>query len=122
LGLVLEAEALKTVVLLSASNIFMTFAWYGHLRWREIPLWQAVLASWGIALAEYCLMVPANRLGYGRFSGYQLKLIQEVITISIFIGFAMLWLKEPPRWNYLVAFALVLAAVGFAFWPAAAKP
>ena len=110
---------MRTVLLLLASNVFMTFAWYGHLRFREVPLWQAVLASWGIAFFEYCLQVPANRLGYGQFSAYQLKIMQEVLTLLVFMGFAMLWLGESPRWNHLVSFALILAAVGFAFWPAA---
>jgi len=108
-----------TVVLLVASNLFMTFAWYGHLKFRESPLWLAILASWAIAFFEYCLQVPANRWGYGQFSGYQLKLLQECITLVVFVGFAWLWLGEPLRWNYVVAFAFLLAAVGFAFVPGA---
>jgi uncharacterized protein (DUF486 family) len=108
---------MRTVVLLLASNIFMTAAWYGHLRYRDVALWKVVLVSWGIAFFEYCLQVPANRYGYGQFSAYQLKIIQEVITLVVFIGFSALWLGEPPRWNYVVAFLLVLAAVGFAFLP-----
>lgn len=108
---------MPTILLLFASNLFMTVAWYGHLRFKDVPLWQAVLASWGIAFLEYCLQVPANRLGYGRFSAFELKIIQEVLTLVVFTGFAIAWLGESPRWNHLVAFALILAAVGFAFWP-----
>lgn len=108
---------MRTILLLLASNVFMTAAWYGHLRFRGVALWKVVLASWGIAFFEYCLQVPANRWGYGRFSAYQLKIIQEVITLVVFMAFSAIWLSEPPRWNYVVAFALVLAAVGFAFLP-----
>ncbi len=106
---------MSTILLLFASNIFMTFAWYGHLKFREVPLWQAVLASWGIAFFEYCLMVPANRLGYVTFSGTQLKVIQEVITLIVFAGFAVFYLGESFRWNHLVSFALLIGAVWFAF-------
>jgi len=95
----------------------MTAAWYGHLRFRGVALWKVVLVSWGIAFFEYCLQVPANRLGYGEFSAFQLKIIQEVITLVVFVGFAVLWLGERVRWNYGVAFALILAAVYFAFLP-----
>jgi uncharacterized protein (DUF486 family) len=107
----------RTVLLLVASNVFMTIAWYGHLRFRGVALWKVVLVSWGIAFFEYCLQVPANRWGYGKFSAYQLKIIQEVITLLVFMGFSALWLGEAPRWNFLVAFVLVLGAVGFAFLP-----
>jgi hypothetical protein len=94
----------------------MTFAWYGHLRYGHAwPLWKAILVSWSIALLEYCLAVPANRLGYLRFSGYQLKVIQEVVTIAVFIGFATLYLKEKIAWNYLVAFFFLGVAAFFAF-------
>jgi len=90
----------------------MTFAWYGHLKFQELPLWKVILISWGIAFFEYCLMVPANRFGYGAgFTGFQLKLTQEVITLVVFAGFAILYLKEPFHWRYLVSFALLLAAV-----------
>jgi uncharacterized protein (DUF486 family) len=103
---------IKTILLLTASNIFMTFAWYGHLKFQELPLWKVILISWGIAFFEYCLMVPANRLGYGEgMTGFQLKLTQEVITLLVFSGFALLYLKEPFHWRYLVSFALLLAAV-----------
>lgn len=105
-----------TILLLMASNVFMTFAWYGHLKYGESwPLWQAILVSWGIALFEYCLAVPANRLGFGQFSGFQLKIIQEVITLAVFVVFATLFLKERLAWNHLVAFALLGAAAFFAF-------
>jgi hypothetical protein len=105
-----------TVILLLISNTFMTFAWYGHLRHKSWPLWQAVVISWLIALGEYCFQVPANRFGYGRFTGYQLKIIQEAITLVVFVAFAYFYLAEELRWNYAVSFVLVLAAVGFAFW------
>jgi hypothetical protein len=105
-----------TVLMLTGSNIFMTFAWYGHLKYGHgWPLWKAILGSWSIALLEYCLAVPANRLGYGQFSGFQLKIIQEVVTISVFIVFAILFLKEKLAWNYLVAFACLGVAAFFAF-------
>ncbi|MBI5610927.1 MAG: DMT family protein [Deltaproteobacteria bacterium] len=108
---------MPTILLLLASNLFMTAAWYGHLRFKNVPLWQAILASWGIALVEYCLQVPANRMGYGRFSAFELKIIQEVLTLVVFTGFAIVWLGETPRWNHLLAFVLVLAAVAVAFLP-----
>lgn len=111
--------AVSTLLLLVASNLFMTVAWYGHLRFKEVPLWQAILVSWGIAFFEYCLQVPANRFGYGRFSAYELKIAQEVVTLVVFVGFALVWLREPPRWNYAVAFLFLLAAVVFAFLPQA---
>lgn len=95
----------------------MTAAWYGHLKYRGVALWKVVLISWGIAFFEYCLQVPANRLGYGQFSAFQLKIIQEVITLLVFLGFATFWLGERVRWNYGVALALILAAVYFAFLP-----
>jgi uncharacterized protein (DUF486 family) len=107
----------KTVALLVASNVFMTFAWYGHLKYRSRPLVMAILASWLIALPEYILQVPANRLGYGTLTGFQLKILQEVITLVVFMVFAWLYLGESLRWNYLVSFGLILAAVWFAFRP-----
>lgn len=105
----------KTVLLLIASNVFMTFAWYGHLKYRSKPLLIAILASWIIALPEYCLQVPANRLGYGELTGFQLKILQEVITLCVFIVFAATYLREPLRWNYAVSFGFILLAVWFAF-------
>ena len=106
---------MPTVLLLTVSNIFMTFAWYGHLKFRDKPLWIVILVSWLIAFVEYCFMVPANRWGYGQFSGSQLKMIQEVITVTVFCGFSVLYLREPLKWNYLVGFALIIAAVFFVF-------
>jgi uncharacterized protein (DUF486 family) len=102
---------MTTIVLLFASNVFMTAAWYGHLRYRHVDLWKVILISWGIAFFEYCLQVPANRIGYGQFTAAQLKIMQEVITIVVFVGFAWLYLGERLRWNEVAAFALVLAAV-----------
>ena len=107
---------LRTVILLIFSNIFMTYAWYGHLRNTSMPLWKAIVISWGIALFEYCLMVPANRFGFvDGINGFQLKITQEVITLVVFSVFAVLYLKEPFHWKYLVSFALILGAVYFAF-------
>jgi uncharacterized protein (DUF486 family) len=106
----------NTILLLIFSNCFMTFAWYGHLKYGHgWPLWKAIVVSWAIALLEYCLAVPANRLGYGEFSGFQLKIVQEVITIAVFIGFASTFLREKLAWNYLVAFAFLAVAAFFAF-------
>jgi uncharacterized protein (DUF486 family) len=107
---------MATVILLLISNTFMTFAWYGHLKRRSMGMVAAILVSWLIALGEYCFQVPANRLGYGRFNGYQLKIIQEAITLVVFAVFAYFYLGESFRWNYAVSFVLVMAAVAFAFW------
>ncbi len=106
---------MKTVFLLLASNIFMTFAWYGHLRFRQSPLWIAIAASWGIAFFEYCLQVPANRIGSYQFATVQLKVIQEVVTLLVFSVFSWLYLKEALRWNHGVSFLFLLGAVFFAF-------
>ena len=106
---------MKTVLLLTVSNVFMTFAWYGHRKYRNLPLLTVILASWGIAFFEYCFQVPANRVGYGIFSAYQLKTMQEVITLVVFSAFSVLYLKEEFRWNYLVGFLLIVAAVFFIF-------
>ena len=106
-----------TILLLVISNVFMTFAWYGHLKHHQSsPLWLVVLASWGIAFFEYCFQVPANRLGYGQFSGYQLKIIQESVTLIVFSVFAYAYLGESLRWNYLASFVCILGAIVFAFW------
>lgn len=105
-----------TVILLFISNTFMTFAWYGHLKHRSAPIVEVVLLSWLIALGEYCFQVPANRIGYGRFTGYQLKTIQESVTLIVFVVFAYFYLGEPLRWNYAASFVCILAAVVFAFW------
>jgi len=104
-----------TILLLIGSNVFMTFAWYGHLKHRDVPLWKAILASWGIAFFEYCLMVPANRLGASTFSTPQLKIMQEAITLTVFGFFVTLYLGEQLRWNHIVSFVLILGAVFFAF-------
>ncbi len=105
-----------TVLLLCMSNVFMTFAWYGHLKYgHDWPLWKAILVSWSLALFEYCLAVPANRLGYVHFSGFQLKIVQEVITLAVFIVFAVTFLKEKLAWNHLMAFVCLGAAAFFAF-------
>ena len=105
------------IVLLTCSNVLMTCAWYGHLKFKGQPLLLVILASWGIAFFEYCLMVPANRWGSGSFSPYQLKIIQEVITLLVFVVFAVFYFKTWPTWHQLAAFACILAAVAFAFWP-----
>jgi uncharacterized protein (DUF486 family) len=102
---------MRTILLLTCSNVFMTFAWYGHLKYKSAPLWIAVLASWGIAFFEYCFQVPANRWGYGEFNAAQLKTIQEAITLIVFSVFSVMYLKEDFRWNYLVGFALMVLAV-----------
>jgi hypothetical protein len=105
-----------TVILLLISNTFMTFAWYGHLKHRSMPLVSAIVVSWLIAFGEYCFQVPANRIGYGQFTGYQLKVIQECITLVVFAVFAYFYLGEAVRWNYAASFLCILGAVGFAFW------
>lgn len=106
---------MKTIVLLTVSNIFMTFAWYGHLKFKEVSLWKVILISWGIAFFEYCVQVPANRIGHMQYSAAQLKTMQEVITLVVFCLFSVVYLKEELKWNYLVGFALVLGAVFFVF-------
>ncbi|MBM4134714.1 MAG: DMT family protein [Nitrospira sp.] len=102
---------MQTIVLLTISNIFMTIAWYGHLKYKESPLWIAIGVSWGIAFVEYCFQVPANRIGHYQFSAAQLKTIQEVITLVVFCGFSVWYLKEPLKWNYLAGFALMVGEV-----------
>ena len=107
---------MKTIGLLIVSNIFMTIAWYWHLRDTSITLWKAILISWGIAFFEYCLTVPANRIGFTTgWHGFQLKIVQEVITLVIFSFFAVLYLKEPFQSKYLISFAFLVGAVYFAF-------
>lgn len=107
---------MRTIVLLLLSNIFMTIAWYGHLKQQHLPMWKAILVAWGIAFFEYCLMVPANRWGFSNgFNGFQLKMTQEVITLIVFTVFAVVYLKEPFHWKYLVSFAFLLGAVYFMF-------
>ncbi|MBX7197298.1 MAG: DMT family protein [Sandaracinaceae bacterium] len=109
------SDAYKTAGLLFASNLFMTTAWYGHLKIKQLPMWQAILGSWLIALLEYCLMVPANRIGHRTLSAYQLKIMQEAITLVVFVGFAVLVLREPVQSKYLLSFGLIFAAVVVAF-------
>lgn len=106
---------MKTIILLTISNIFMTFAWYGHLKFKQSAMWKVILVSWLIAFAEYCFQVPANRIGSYEFSAAQLKMMQEVITLVVFCVFSVLYLKEELKWNYLVGFALILGAVFFVF-------
>jgi uncharacterized protein (DUF486 family) len=106
---------MHTIVLLTISNIFMTLAWYGHLKYKDVPLWQAILVSWLIASVEYCFQVPANRIGHYEFTAAQLKTIQEVITLVVFCIFSVLYLKEPLKWNYLAGFGLMVGAVFLIF-------
>ena len=102
---------LLVVLMLTASNLFMTFAWYGHLKFKSTPLWIAILVSWGIAFFEYCLQVPANRLGSYTLSGVQLKTIQEAVTLVVFVAFATFYLGEQIRWNHVLGFGLMVLAV-----------
>lgn len=107
---------MTTILMLIGSNVLMTFAWYWHLKYPEQILWKVILISWGIALFEYCLAVPANRIGYSSgFSAAQLKITQEVITLAVFAVFAIFYLGEPLKWNYFAAFACLVAAVIFIF-------
>lgn len=99
-----------TVGLLLGSNIFMTVAWYGHLKFPQATLWRVILISWGIALFEYCLQVPANRYGYGHFSAAELKTVQEVLSLTVFMVFSVLYLGEPLKWNYVFGFGLIALA------------
>lgn len=103
------------IVLLIASNVFMTFAWYGHLKFKSAPLWIVVIASWGIAFIEYCLAVPANRWGSAVYSAAQLKTMQEIITLIVFAAFSVLFLKEPLTINHAIGFALIGAGAYFIF-------
>jgi uncharacterized protein (DUF486 family) len=100
-----------SVSLLIVSNVFMTFAWYGHLKFKTSALWLVILISWGIAFFEYCLQVPANRIGHGHFSAVELKTIQEVITLSVFVCFSFLYLGEPVKWNHIAEFAIICVGV-----------
>lgn len=110
------SPVLKTIVLLTLSNFFMTYAWYGHLKtFKDSKWWVAALASWSIALFEYLIQVPANRIGYEKLSVGQLKILQEVISLSVFIPFAVLYLRESMNWNYFYAGLCMLGAVWFIF-------
>lgn len=106
---------MKTIILLIISNIFMTIAWYGHLKYKHTSVLKVIVISWLIAFLEYCFQVPANRIGHYQFSAAQLKTIQEVITLIIFCVFSVLYLKEPLKWNYLVGFAMIIGATFFIF-------
>ncbi len=106
---------MRTILLLTISNVFMTVAWYGHLKFRSEALWKVILASWGIAFFEYCFQVPANRIGSYQFTPAQLKTIQEIITLSIFPVFSVFYLGDRFKWNYGVGFALIVAASFFIF-------
>lgn len=108
--------SILTVVLLCISNIFMTFAWYGHLKFKDHPLWMVVLVSWGIAFIEYCFAVPANRWGSAVYSAAELKGIQEVVTLTVFGFFTIFYLGETLKWNHFVGFGLLVAAAFFIFY------
>ena len=105
------------VLLLIGSNLFMTIAWYGHLKYKASPLWKVIFVSWGIAFFEYCLQVPANRWGSNVYSPVQLKILQEIITLTVFCFFALLYFDEKIRWNHIAAFVCILGAVAFTFLP-----
>ncbi len=107
--------ALTPILLLTVSNVFMTFAWYGHLKFKGAPLWTVILISWGIAFVEYCFAVPANRFGHGTYSAAELKTLQEIITLTVFIAFSWFYLGEGLRWNHLVGFGLIALAAFFVF-------
>ena len=106
---------MTTIILLTISNIFMTIAWYGHLKFKQSPLWIVILVSWLIAFVEYCFQVPANRWGHGQFSAAELKTIQEIITLVVFCVFSVVYLKEDLKWNYLVGFFFIILAAFFIF-------
>jgi uncharacterized protein (DUF486 family) len=109
------SPAISPIVLLFVSNIFMTFAWYGHLKYKSSPLIVAIAASWGIAFIEYCFAVPANRIGHQVYSAAELKTMQEIITLLVFAGFSVLYLGEKISWNHLVGFALIAGGAYFIF-------
>jgi uncharacterized protein (DUF486 family) len=111
----MTSSFLLPILLLIGSNVFMTLAWYGHLRFKDTPLIIVIVASWGIAFMEYCMAVPANRWGSAVYTTAQLKTIQEIVTLLVFAGFSILYLKEPLTWNYVIGFALVAAGAYFIF-------
>jgi uncharacterized protein len=119
---VIASPAILPILLLFASNIFMTFAWYGHLNFKSSPLWIVVIVSWGIAFFEYWLAVPANRLGHQAYSAAELKTMQEVITLVVFSGFSVFWLKEALTLNHVIGFALIVAGAAFVFKAQPARP
>ncbi len=106
---------MRTTLLLFLSNLFMTTAWYWHLKYKDTSLWKVILISWLIAFFEYCIAVPANRIGSYEFNAFELKTIQEVVSLTVFVGFAVIYLKEEVRWNYLVGFGFIVLAVFFIF-------
>ncbi|MDO8447135.1 MAG: DMT family protein [Deltaproteobacteria bacterium] len=106
---------MKTIILLTISNIFMTIAWYGHLKYKHTSVFKVIVISWLIAFLEYCFQVPANRIGHYQFSAAQLKTIQEVITLIVFCVFSVVYLKEELKWNYLVGFSMIIGATFFIF-------
>jgi uncharacterized protein (DUF486 family) len=112
---IFSSPYLAPILLLVGSNVFMTIAWYGHLRFKATPLMFVILASWGIALIEYCMAVPANRFGHMVYSAAELKTIQEVITLAVFAGFSVLYLKEPLGWNHAIGFSLIALGAFFVF-------
>ncbi len=112
---ILMSPAIAPIVLLALSNVFMTMAWYGHLKFKSTPLMIVILVSWGIAFVEYCLAVPANRIGHTVYSAAELKTMQEVITLVVFAGFSVLVLNEPLGWNHAVGFTLIAAGAFFVF-------
>lgn len=106
---------MQAVILLTISNIFMTFAWYGHLKFKNAPIWKVIIVSWLIAFVEYCFQVPANRIGHNNISAAQLKTIQEVITLIVFSAFSVFYLKESLKWNHIVGFCMIIGAALFIF-------
>lgn len=106
---------MKTIILLTISNVFMTIAWYGHLKYKHTSIFKVVVISWLIAFLEYCFQVPANRIGHYQYSAAQLKTIQEVISLTVFCVFMVVYLEEELKWNYLVGFAMIIGAVFFIF-------
>ena len=111
----LLSPKLLPIVMLLASNVFMTFAWYGHLKYSNSPIWIAVIASWGIAFFEYWLAVPANRIGHQVYSAAELKTMQEVITLIVFAGFSVVYLKESLTWNHAIGFCFIAIGAAFVF-------
>ncbi|CAN7352991.1 DMT family protein [Pararhizobium sp. LjRoot235] len=111
----INPAAVWPILLLLLSNVFMTFAWYGHLKHASSPLYMAIVASWGIAFFEYCLAVPANRIGNAVYSAAQLKTMQEVITLAVFTAFSVFWLKETLTWNHAIGFCLIAGGAAFVF-------